>query len=246
MAKVLYLFLMCFFFLSQTLVAKHQEIIVATDSWPPFRIHKDNHMTGIDFDIWAEIGKRLDLKITFRKFPWSRILHNLETGEVDAMSGLAKTEARAKYMTYVTPQYYTCSAVFYLKKGEGHLIKTYEDLYKYPIAYVSNSAYFEKFDNDKKLKKHPIYSEIQLLKMLKNNRIKVIIGTNCQIDYEIEKLGLTSSFEKAYYKPSNSSDLYFAISKKSPFIKDLNKINKVIQDMIDEGKIKEIARKYYK
>ena len=68
MAKVLYLFLMCFFFLSQTLVAKHQEIIVATDSWPPFRIHKDNHMTGIDFDIWAEIGKRLDLKITFRKF----------------------------------------------------------------------------------------------------------------------------------------------------------------------------------
>jgi len=244
MLKVLHSFILLSIFLTQTLIAC-TEIIVGTDSWPPFRIHKDNKMSGIDFDIWKEIEKRLDLKITFQKYPWSRILHNLESGELDAMSGLAKTKERAKYVSYASPPYYTCSAVFYLKKGEGHLVKTYEDLYKYPIAYVANSAYFDRFDKDEKLKKHSIYSEIQLLKMLKNNRIKVIIGTDCQADYEIAKLGLSNSFEKAHYKPNNNSDLYFVISKKSPFVKELHKINKVIQDLIEEGKIKEFAKKYY-
>ena len=246
MLKAFYLFLIVSLFLSQTLLAKHQNIAVGTDSWPPFRIHTDDHFSGIDFDVWKEIEKRLDLRVTFMKFPWSRILHNLKSGELDAMSGLAKRSERAEYVDYTTPPYYTCSTVFYLKKGEGHLVKTYEDLYKYPIAYVANSAYFKKFDNDSKLKKHSIYSEIQLIKMLNNNRIKVIIGTDCQADYEISKLGLTSSFEKAHYKPKNNVDLFFVISKKSHFIKDLHKINKVIQDMIEEGKIKEIAQKYYK
>ncbi len=246
MLKLFTIIIIASLFLSQTVFAKHQKISVGTDSWPPFRIHENGHMSGIDFDVWEEIETRLDFKITFMKFPWSRILHNLKSGELDAMSGLAKRSERAEYVGYTTPPYYSCSTVFYLKKGEGHLVKTYEDLYKYPIAYVANSAYFKKFDNDSKLKKHSIYSEIQLIKMLSKDRIKVIIGTDCQADYEISKLGLTSSFEKAHYKPNNNVDLYFVISKKSPFIKELHKINKVIQDMIDEGKIKEIAQKYYK
>jgi polar amino acid transport system substrate-binding protein len=245
MYKLSYFFITILFIITQTIYAKPVEITVGTDSWPPFRIHENPMSSGIDFDLWGEIEKRLNIRIKFKQYPWSRILHNLENGDLDAMSGLAKRAERELYMTYTSKSYFTCSTVFYMKKGEGHLIKKYEDLYKYPIAYVANSAYFSRFDNDEKLKKYSIYTEIQLIKMLANNRIKVIIGTDCQADYHISQFGLTNKFEKAHYRPNNNVDLYIAISKKSPFIKELKEVNKVIDEIIKEGKIKEFSKKYF-
>jgi len=243
--KSLYLFLIPFIFFPQILTAKPNEIIVATDSWPPFRIHNNNNYTGIDFDLWKEVEKRLNLKIKFIRYPWSRILRNLEHGDIDAMSGLAKRKNREVYMHYTSPSYYTCSTVFYVQKGNKHLIKKYEDLYKYSIAYVNNSAYFKRFDEDTKLNKFPITSEIQLIRMLERGRVKVIIGTDCQADYEIKKLGFKDKFEKALFKPKNSVDLYIAISKKSAFAKELNQVNEVIKQIVEEGKIKEYSKKYF-
>ncbi len=57
--------------------------------------------SGIDFDLWSEIEKRLNIRIKFIQYPWSRILHNLENGDLDAMSGLAKRAERELYMTYI-------------------------------------------------------------------------------------------------------------------------------------------------
>lgn len=243
--KILYVLLLPFILFPQIITAKPIQITVATDSWPPFRIHENKTYRGIDFDLWQEIGKRLNLEIKFVKYPWARILRNLELGEVDAMSGLAKRANREVYMHYTTPSYFTCSTVFYVKKGNKHLIKKYEDLYKYSVAYVNNSAYFKRFDEDKKLRKHPIPSEIQLIKMLAKNRVKVIIGTDCQADYEIKELGLKNKFEKALFKPKNNVPLYIAISKKSPFAKELKRVNEVIKQIIEEGKINSYSKKYF-
>lgn len=244
--KPLFMLFLLLFFNQNILNAEQREIVVATDSWPPFRIIDKKPFSGIDFDMWEEISIRLNLKIKFEVYPWSRILHNLKNGKVDAMSGLAKRKERAEYLNYTTPSYYSCSPVFYLRKGEGLLVKEYDDLYKYPIGYVSNSAYFDNFDNDKKLNKFGVGTEVQLLKMLEAKRIKVIIGTDCQIDYDIARLGYKNKFEKAYFKPNSSTELYFVISKKSPFSKDLSKINETIKQIIEENKIKEISEKYFK
>jgi len=243
--KTVYLLLLSFFIFQQTVIAKPTEITVATDSWPPFRILENNNYTGIDFDLWKEVEKRLNLKIKFIRYPWARILHNLEHGEIDAMSGLAKRKNREVYMHYTSPSYYTCATVFYVKKGNKHLIKKYEDLYKYSIAYVNNSAYFKRFDEDTKLRKYPIASEFQLIRMLERSRVEVIIGTDCQADYEIKKLGLKDKFEKAEFKPNNNVDLYIAISKKSPFAKELKRLNEVIKQIVEERIIIEYSKKYF-
>lgn len=236
-----------FFLFNLNLFSSEQrEIIVATDSWPPFRMIDKKPFTGIDFDMWEEISKRLNIKIKFEVYPWSRILHNLETGKIDAMSGVAKRKERELYVNYTAPSYYSCSPVFYLRKGEGKLINEYKDLYKYPIGYVSNSAYFDKFDNDKKLNKFGVNKEIQLLKMLDAKRINVIIGTDCQVDYDLIKLGYKDKFEKAHFKPKSSTELYIVISKKSSFSKELSKINETIKEILEENRMEKIGNKYFK
>lgn len=228
-----------------SVTAKEREFIVAIDSWPPFRIIENKMYSGIDFDIWREVAKRQNLKLKFIKYPWTRCLFNMKEGYVDGMIGLAKRAEREEYMFYTNPSYYTCTTVFYVLKGKSNLIQTYEDLYKYKIGFVRDSAYFDKFDNDLKIQKYPLVKEIQLLPMLAKNRLDAFIGTDCQADYQIIQAGYQDVFEKANYKPGNDVHLYMAISKKSIYANELSNFNETIRNIVDEGKVKEFAKKYY-
>jgi polar amino acid transport system substrate-binding protein len=240
------LFLCIFILFPNTIKSESLEIDVTADEWPPFRIIEGDKYSGIDFDLLEEVSKRMNLKLVVKQYPWSRGLINMRLGNVDIMSGLAKTKQRALFLDYTTPSYYKCSTVFYVKKGNANLIQTYDDLKKYNIGFVTGSAYFSPFDTDASLKKYSVTTEEQLIKMLLYDRFKVIIGTDCQADYDIARLGLSHKFEKANYRPGNNVDLYIGISKKSHLSKELEKINKIIQDIINEGKIQEYAKKYYK
>lgn len=222
------------------------EIHVTTDEWPPFRMIKDDKYTGIDFDLLREVAKRMDRKLVLKQHPWSRGLTNMKQGHVDLMSGLAKTEQRALFLDYTSDSYFKCSTVFYVRKGDAKLIENYEDLKNQRVGFVAGSAYFTRFDTDESLAKYSVTSEEQLIKMLVYNRFKVIIGTDCQADYDITRLGYSDKIEKAIYKPNNSVDLYIGISKKSELSKEINKINNIIREIIQEGKIQEFSQQYYK
>lgn len=220
-------------------------LIIPADTWAPFRMIENDTYTGIDFDLIKEVEKRLGKKIKIVKSPWARNLINMKNGKVDVMTGVAKREERAKYLHYIQPPYFTCSTVFYVKKGNAHKIKKYDDLKDYLIGQVDNSAYFDPYDSDKSIFKRSVKNEIQLLRMLLVDRLQVIIGTDCQIDFDIAKMGYKDKFEKTEYKPNNNVNLYFTLSKKSKHAKDLDKISTIIKDIIKEQKVKEFAKKYY-
>lgn len=241
--KPIQIIILCFITLLP-LSAKEQ-IIIPTDDWPPFRITQNNTYSGIDFDLWKELAKRLNTQTEFKYYPWARSLANMKNGTVDMMSGIAIKKERQKYIKYSSVPYYSCSPVFYTQKGLGKTIKNYKDLKPHLIGYVNNSIYFKKFDNDKTLKKRAVTNEKQLLKMLALKRIKVIIGTDCQADYEIKKSGFQNMVEKTEFRPSKKLDLYIGVSKKSELINKMDEINQALKDIIDEGKIKEFASKYY-
>ncbi|WDP90520.1 MAG: amino acid ABC transporter substrate-binding protein [Desulfobacter sp.] len=224
-----------------------REFVIGTDPWPPFTITKNGMFSGIDVDLCREIEKKLPgVSFRFKKIPWVRALHFMEIGKIDAITGLAKRKEREVYILYTAPPYYSkCSSEFYLKKGNGSWIKTYDDLYRYKIGYVVNSAYFSPFDNDEKLNKQGVTHELQLLRMLNSGRLEVIIGTNCQVDHHIKIGGFQGNFEKAAYKPNNTVDLYLGLSKKSDITNLASQLNRVIRELKKEGVIEKIAQKYF-
>jgi len=241
-----FVFFILFLFPLSTLLAKERELKVAIDSWPPFRMIEKTTYSGIDFDVWRELAKRLNLKLKFIKYPWARCLFSMKTGQVDGMAGLARRAERKEYMYYTSPSYYICTTVFYVLKGQSSLIQKYEDLYKYHVGFVRDSAYFNRFDKDAKLKKYPVVKEIQLLQMLAAKRFDTFIGTDCQADYQIIQEKYKGVFEKATFKPGNDVQLYIAISKKSIYAKELSLFNETIRKIVEEGKVIEFANKYYK
>ncbi len=231
--------------LSFTTINAKDTLIVTTDDWPPFRMTIDNTYKGIDFDLWKELSKELNIKIDYKNYPWARSLINMRNGSVDGMSGLAKKKERQEYIKYTSTPYYSCSPVFYTKKGLGNKIKKYEDLENYLIGYVDNSAYFKRFDEDENLNKRAMIDEDTLLKMLSLGRLKVIIGTDCQADYQIKQSGLKDEIEKTAYKPNSTINLYLGISRKSEFINKMDEIDQALNKIVKSGKINTIVEKYY-
>jgi polar amino acid transport system substrate-binding protein len=169
----------------------------------------------------------------------------MKSGQADIITGLAYTPERAQYIHYSAIPYYVVSPAFYLRKGKGHLIKKYKDLYRFTIGYSIDSAYFEPFNSDTALKKFGVSTEIQLIKMLANGHIDVIIGTNCNVEHDIAKLGLKDKIEKAHYIPDKKIELYLGISKNSKFAKQYDELNRIIKELVETGSANKIADKYF-
>jgi polar amino acid transport system substrate-binding protein len=222
-----------------------EEYTAIEDAWPPYMIIDGKSKTGIDYDIYKELGKRVDINFKFIHAPLKRALYMLKQGQVDIVSGVARTPERETFLYFVTPPYHAVEIRIYVNKGNENIIQSYEDLYKYEIGMVGGSSYFSKFDNDIKIKKHEVTSEIQLLHMLKGKRFKAFIGSASQVDYDIMLNNMfIGKFKKALYKPDSNTDLYLAISKKSPLSRLILQISEAVKQMKEDGALDKISNEY--
>lgn len=232
-------------FAASLLPARADDMVMATDDWPPFRISTEHGLVGLDLDFIDEVARRAGAELTVSKMPWGRGLTSMQSGSVDVMTGLAYRDERAEYIAYTDTPYFKCSTAFYTIAGLADKIQTYEDLADYQIGYVLHSAYFDQFDNDESLDKVGVAQEQILIEMLMRRRFGVMIGTDCQVDYFIKEQGFAGKIEKTPYVPGNSVDLYLGVSKKSEWAEKLDLLNKVVKELVDEGFVEQISQDYY-
>ncbi|MTI06066.1 transporter substrate-binding domain-containing protein [Roseibium denhamense] len=225
--------------------AAAEPLKLATDEWPPFRISGESGLTGLDIDFMQAVAKRVSGDLEVVQMPWGRALTSMQNGSADVMSGLAYRDERAEFISYTDTPYYNCTTAFYARQGEGQGIKTYEDLQNVPVGYVLHSAYFDRFDNDTALYKVGVAQESTLLDMLVHGRIPLMIGTDCQVDYIIQREGLSAQIEEVPYNPGNSVDLFLGVSKRSPWAEDMDRFNEVVRELIAEGFVSQSAEMYY-
>ncbi|MFZ5569334.1 MAG: substrate-binding periplasmic protein [Thermodesulfobacteriota bacterium] len=223
------------------------DIIAVTEVWPPFRIQEErdpDRLTGIDIDLLARIGAELGVTITVKRLPWARCLDFMKSGRADIITGLAYTEDRARYIRFSRQPYYTVAPAFFVRKGSGAVIRNYDDLYRFTIGYSIDSAYFEPFNSDKKLRKVGVSTERQLIEMLHQGHLPVIIGTDCNVEYDAARLGVGSAIEKAPYRPEQTTDLYIGISKKSAFLKQGDHMERFVEKLVKTGVVKKLTTRY--
>lgn len=235
---------LCILLLISTLFAM-DTVTVATEIWAPFRIKKNDIFSGIDIDIIEKIGEEMGIHFEIVQLPWVRCLHKMKNGDVDIMAGLAYTEERAQYITYSDNYYYQCNASFYTLKSDTVEINKYEDLQGLVIGFTRGSAYFEPFNSDTTLHKKDFHGENNLLQLLLNKRINTMIGTDCQVNYDIKQHGYASDIIQQPYTPDDNIKLFFGVSKASPFIKRWGEFNSVLNRLNSEGFIIKSADKYF-
>jgi polar amino acid transport system substrate-binding protein len=218
---------------------------VMTDLWPPFRmLDAQGNLVGLDIDVLNEIGRRSGLTFDIQRAPWARGLADLQQGRADLMIGLAKTPDREHYIEYLSTPYYACAPRFYTARAEADQLQTYADLHAKLVGYVYESVYFQPFDSDKTLLKRGVTNEQQLLQMLLRGRLGAVIGTDCQVDFELLQPQYAAVIAKARYQPDARTELFIGFSRVRAQLNEQTLMYTALQQMLNEGWIVKQAKRY--
>ncbi|MGE8362950.1 substrate-binding periplasmic protein [Pseudomonas sp.] len=238
--------LLCLLLFSLSLrAAEPAPLVVMTDLWPPFRMQgADGSLQGLDIDLLNELSARTGLRFDVQRAPWARGLAELQQGRADLMTGLAKTPEREAYIHYLAQPYYACSPRFYATPVHAASLNRYEQLNGLRIGYVLESAYFEPFDSDTRLNKVAVTTETQLLEMLTRGRLQAVIGTDCQVDYQLQESAWRDQVAKAVYQPDARTELYIGFSRLRNRQAEYRTLSEALEQLRAEGWITRAARRY--
>jgi len=246
-AASVYCLICCLFFILPSIGFSDQPLVAVTEIWPPFRINSpeaEDGITGVDIDILKGLEKHLKQKIVVHRHPFARALAMIRAGEADLISGVAFTSKRSEFISYVPTAYFLVTPVFYTQKDRGHLVRNYDDLYRFKIGYSLHSAYFEPFNSDARLQKIGVSTEEQLIKMVALGRIDIIIGTNPNLAWDIKKHGFKDKIEQIHYIPPKATPIYMGLAKKDNLVVLQGKIDDYLKKMVSSGELEQISKKY--
>ncbi|WAC43073.1 transporter substrate-binding domain-containing protein [Pseudomonas sp. SL4(2022)] len=225
--------------------AEQASLLVMTDVWPPFRMPAaDGSLQGLDIDVLNQLSLRTGLHFNVQRAPWARGLAALENGKADLMTGLAKTPEREVYIHYLPQPYYACAPRFYAAPAQARALQSYIQLAALTIGHVLESVYFEPFDSDTQLRKVAVNNEEQLLAMLARGRLQALIGTDCQVDYELRDPRWQGRIVKAGFRPDARTDLYIGFSRQRNLQAQYQQINQTLVQLQAEGWISKAALRY--
>ncbi|NQD92892.1 transporter substrate-binding domain-containing protein [Pseudomonas sp. CrR25] len=225
--------------------AEPAPLLVMTDLWPPFRtLGPNGELQGLDIDLLNQLSRRTGLRFEVLRAPWARGLAALEQGKADLMTGLAKTAERERYIQYLPRPYYACAPRFYTTSALAPVLRSYAQLSGLHIGQVLGSAYFEPFDSDPALHKTAVNNEIQLLQMLARGRLQAVIGTDCQVDYELREPRWAARIVKAEYRPAARTELFIGFSRKRVREEHYHSLSLALGQLQAEGWIAQAAQRY--
>lgn len=223
-----------------------QPLRVVTDYWPPFRMAGvDGQLQGLDIDLLNELEKRTGLHFEIRLQPWARALEDMRSGQADLMTGLARTAEREQYIDYLEPSYYACAPRLYGAPARAASLASYQQLQGLRIGYVLQSVYFEPFDSDSTLLKVGVKNEEQLLQMLLRGRVELLIGTDCQVDFQLRDPQLAPHLAKLAYQPPASTPLYLGLSRAAGHSDERDLLADTLQQLLHEGWLQRAAGAYH-
>ncbi|MNY60337.1 hypothetical protein D3C86_1968730 [compost metagenome] len=81
--------------------------------------------------------------------------------------------------------------------------------------------------------------------MLRHKRLQLVIGTDCQVDYELLRdPNLAGRIVKLAYRPPARTELFLGFSRQRPLQAQRRAIAEAMGQLLDEGWVLEAARRY--
>ncbi|MFA5880248.1 MAG: transporter substrate-binding domain-containing protein [Candidatus Margulisiibacteriota bacterium] len=212
--------------------------------WPPIMWRESNKIIGIGPDLVQMIFTSLDLKIESNFYgEWENVLKKTKLGQIDVIVGAYKTPDRLAYFEYSDP-YMIDPIILLVKKGKKFTYQKWSDLVNKKGLGMIADSYGQKFDQyiteNLNVKRVPTFE--QAFNLLNQKKYDYFIYGLYSSIQEIKNRKLTSKIE-ILPKYVTANNFYIAISKKSPLINILPKINDLIKMYKEDQTIEELILK---
>ncbi len=227
----------------------HERAVVASGhpEWTPIMYAKDGTIQGAGPALVSKILTDLGLEVAFPESgTWDEVQAKAKSGELDMLVAAYKTDERLTYMEY-SDAYTTDPVAVFVKKGAAFPFGNNEDLVgKRGVAMVGDS-YGQTFDDfsKEKLTLARVSSNGDAFGMLERGEADYFVYSLFAGEAYMRTAGGEPMFE-ALPNYVDEPNFYITISKKSPFVKYMPKINELIAKYKADGTIDALVAEYKK
>ncbi|WP_297914989.1 amino acid ABC transporter substrate-binding protein [uncultured Campylobacter sp.] len=214
---------------------------VATEgTFSPFSYYNDkNELAGYDVDVARAVAEKLGLKIEFLTAPWDAMLAAFDAGKADAVfNQVSITDERKKKYEYSVPYTVVYGAIIVHKDNND--IKSFEDLKgkKNADSATSNWAQVAKKYGAQNV---TVDSFAKSMELLIARRVDTVVRDNT-VFYDFLKQRPDAPIKIA----AKLKDVDYSAAIVQKGNKELaDQINKALNELKAEGKLKEISLKYF-
>lgn len=217
---------------------------------PPFSYTESNQVKGIAIDYIKSVFKNQNqYRIVFEKYPFQRLLVEMEKSRLDGAVLLAKNKAREKIFSYPQNAYISDRPAIVFRMGNSPSeIKEVKDIQKYDIglpakAYIS--PFIAKNKDQLKLKYIPSgvdHLEPMMLSLAKKRSIQALyLPTQSTLVAIAKKLGILEKL--SFRKTPEEAENFYTVFKKDIHPNVLSIYNKENMNFINDQKLREMISK---
>lgn len=222
------------------------EITVVTSGGglPHSYIDENSNWTGLDADVWAEIGKRKGWTVNHSQTEFAAIFGELTAERANvASNGLGITEERTENFDPSIPYYASVNAFGLSESNEG--VKTLEDLADKKVAVETGGATepaVRELSEEIGFEVVNYEDSSAALNDLGLGRIDAFANDETYIRNYAEETGIDIDILDEKISSSNVGFFYLPDSEESQKLKE--EVDVVIQEMLDDGTLAELTTQW--
>lgn len=216
------------------------------DSFPPMGFRNENNeLVGFDIDLATEVCNKLGMKLEVQTISWAAKEQELDSGNIDCIwNGFGYTEERNEAMT-LSDMYIKDESIFFVKQDSEYTSQ--EDLKGKKIG-IQNGSTQERRLNDSEFGKEVGeiigYSDyLTALMDLETGNIDAVYMSKITGTYIMKSNNKNFKTFEAQGLSEGETGMVIAFKKGNTELKD--KVEKAIAELKEEGKVKEIAEKWF-
>ena len=222
-------------------------ILCSADS-PPWTIKtgdSPSKIKGLAVDLMSELFRRADMQIQMVALPFKRCLKETKDGTLDGCFMTIKNTERESYAEFSDAYLAIPTYVYYsLDRLDRFEWDVWEDFKAYTIGVQRGFKYGQAFTNA--LERVPLkiveFSDVNKgIEMIRSGRIDLILINEYRLNYLLMRCPEHQHRLARAQKPVATGLVYIAISKRSPNVSIIPKLNEILAEMESDGTIDRIV-----
>ncbi len=212
-------------------------VMVTEAGFPPYEFYENGKVVGVDIEIANEIAKELNKNLVIKDIAFDSIINELKSGKADfAAAGMSITEDRLKEVDF-TIEYIVSEQVVVVKNDSQ--INNIDDIKDKTISVQLGTVadqYVTK--NYKEAKVNRLKKFLVAAEDVKNNK------SDCIVMDKLPALELVKKNPELKILDGTLFEDKYGMAVKKGNKELLDQINKVLERLINEGKIEEYTVKF--
>ena len=230
MKKILILIVITIIFITGCGKKDNQLVMVTEAGFAPYEYYENGEIVGVDIDIAKEIAKYLGKELVIKDVSFDSIINEVKSGKSDfGAAGISYTEERAKEVDF-TIDYSISKQVIIVKEGINKVDNLDNKRIALQLGSVADSYVTKNYKNAKVIRQKKYLAAIE---DLKNDKVDLVI-----MDELPAKEILKNNPGLVILSQELFTDKYGMVVRKGND-ELLKAINKVLSDLIADGKIEE-------